>query len=436
MSPRRKRFLVGLGFGTAGAVAVAVAAATSTMPPLLLWGFFTVAYVALSFSAVEVNDRILMSSSIMPLITGGIVFAVESGSATLGMVTMGLLGGPSLRDVRERRIAQPIVNCGQLALAALLAGGTMDLVLKVADRTSVGHSIGALVVAAGAAAVVNSMANNPLVRIAVRLFYGTRALQPWGGMAGIAATEGVQGMLGGLLGAVLLRTSLSVVPLIVVVYVIGHLVFVSHARVRQAHESTLKAFVKSLETRDLYTRGHTERVAYFSRLIAEQLHLSSDRQARLRVAALIHDMGKLAVPVELIRKPSGLDDDEYRVLRIASHAVDDLLSEVDFLRPMVEIASGCHARLTGEEFGQKGHVHTLSPSVDQQILVVADTFDALTSVRSYRMARSQDEALALLRSEAHPLYGRAAVEALQRGLAAVGERYGPARLLDPGGVRG
>lgn len=438
VSPRRKRFLIGLAFGSAGAVAAAAAAATSTMPPLLLWCFFGAAYVALSFFAVEVNDRFLASSSIMPVMTAGIVFAVESGSAVLGMVLMGVLGGPSLRDLRERRLVQPVVNSGQLALSALLAGGTIDLILAVAERAGLGHSVGVLALAAGAGAVVYSTVNNPLVRIAVRLFYGTRTLQPWAGMLGIATSEGAMGMLGGLLGAVLLRTSVSVVPLIIVVYISAHLAFVSQARVREAQESTLKAFVKSLETRDLYTRGHTERVAYFSRLIAEQLHLSADRQARLRVAALIHDMGKLAVPVELIRKASGLSDDEYRVFRTASHAVDDLLSEVDFLRPMVEIASGCHTRLTGEDFGQTGHTHTLSPSVDQQILAVADTFDAMTSVRGYRMARSQDEAIALLGSEAHAIYGRAAVDALQRGLAAVGERYGPAKLLDhtSGGVRG
>jgi len=426
--PRRKRFLIGLGYGLAGAATLGVALVYSSPPPALLWFVFAPAYTILAFYAVEVNDRYLMSSSVMPLLTGGVVFASETGSAVLGMCLMALLGAPSLRDFRERRLVQPLANAGQLVVSAALAGVAIDIVLSVFGGQAGSDSLPLLIAAGGAAAVVHTAVNNPLVALGIRLIYGSRSVLPWEGMRGLIVSEGIMGMLGGLLGGVLLHTSVSVLPLILVVYVAGHMAFVSHARVRQAHESTLRAFVKSLETRDLYTRGHTERVAHFTRLMAEQLRLPADRQAKLRVAALIHDMGKLAVPTRLIRTNAELDDEEYRQLRRATHAVDDLLSEVDFLRPLVDMTSGCHSRLTGEDFGQVGHVHTDAPTLDQQIIAVADSFDAMTSVRGYRMALSQEEVLALLRADGHPLYGWETIDALERGLAAVGERYGPRRL--------
>jgi len=425
---RRKRFLIGLGYGLAGAATLGAAAVFSSAPAFLPWAVFATAYALLSFNAVEVNDRYLVSSSVMPLLTGGVAFAVESGSSVLGMCLIALLGAPSARDFREHRLVQPLANAGQLVVSAALAGASIDMVIGLAARFPGPPPVAMLVAAGGVGAVVHTAVNNPLVTLGVRLIYGTRAILPWEGMRAIVFSEGIMGMLGGLLGAVLLHTSVSVLPLILVVYVAGHMAFLSHARVRQAHESTLRAFVKSLETRDLYTRGHTERVAHFTRLMAEQLRLPPDRQAKLRVAALIHDMGKLAVPTRLIRTNAELDDEEYRQLRRATHAVDDLLSAVDFLRPLVDMTSGCHGRLTGEDFGQVGHVHTDAPTLDQQIIAVADSFDAMTSVRGYRMALSQEEVLALLRADGHPLYGWETIDALERGLAAVGERYGPHRL--------
>ena len=105
----------------------------------------------------------------------------------------------------------------------------------------------------------------------------------------------------------------AVTPLILVVYLIGHLSLSSSAQLREAHEATLRGFVKALEAKDLYTRGHTERVAYFAQLTGQELCFSGTQLERLRWAALIHDVGKLAVPGELIRKKGRLTADEYSI---------------------------------------------------------------------------------------------------------------------------
>ena len=108
---------------------------------------------------------------------------------------------------------------------------------------------------------------------------------------------------------------------------------------REAHEATLRGFVKALEAKDLYTRGHTERVAYFAQLTGQELSFSGTQLERLRWAALIHDVGKLAVPGELIRKKGRLSADEYLDMKAHAHLVEEILAEVEFLEPMVEIAS-------------------------------------------------------------------------------------------------
>ena len=113
-------------------------------------------------------------------------------------------------------------------------------------------------------------------------------------------------------------------PLTFVVFFVGHMTFSSYSLLREAQESTLRGFIKALEAKDLYTRGHTERVAYFSELIGKELGFSGTQLERLRWAALIHDVGKLAVPRELIRKRARLTDEEYEHMQEHVHLVEDL----------------------------------------------------------------------------------------------------------------
>jgi HD-GYP domain-containing protein (c-di-GMP phosphodiesterase class II) len=192
---------------------------------------------------------------------------------------------------------------------------------------------------------------------------------------------------------------------------------------REAQDSTLRGFVKALEAKDLYTRGHTERVAYFSEMIGTEMGFNGTRLERLRWAALIHDVGKLAVPRDLIRKRARLSGDEYEQMQEHVHLVEDLLAEVDFLQPMVEIAAHHHAHFDGNGY-HGGHEHSGTPSLEARILAVADSFDAMTSTRSYRVALSQDYAFAELRRHAGTQFDPEVVEALIGFIESRGERYG------------
>jgi len=403
---------------------------------LAYWVMFAGAYVALSVRSVEVNERLYASSSIMPVLTAGVVFAlsVPGDSASIwspvfAMAAIAALGLVVPDDVKKRRVLQPAVNYGQLTVGAAMAGLVISLIVPTVDIEQRGQ-IYLLVVAGLAAAFVYSVSNYTLVWLAIRFTYGRRELLGWSGIWTILSSQMLMGALGGILGGVLVSTRNSAVPLILAIYVVGHMSVVGYARLREAHESTLKGFVKTLEARDLYTRGHTERVAYFCQLIGEQLGFTGTQLEQIRWAALIHDVGKLAVPVEIMKKRGRLDDDEYRRLRVATHRVDDLLSSVDFLKPMVVVASGCHPRLPEEDFGQVGHTHTTTPNLEQKVLAVADSFDAMTSVRSYRMATSQQAAIGILREDENPLYDNDVLDALEKALAQAGESYGPRELIE------
>ena len=241
--------------------------------------------------------------------------------------------------------------------------------------------------------------NYTFVTVAVRAVFEKRDLRPWSNLGQLLPSYLLMGFVGGLLGGT--YTVLPVVlPLVFVMFMVGYLSFASYGQLREAHEATLRGFIKALEAKDLYTRGHTERVAFFAQLVGEEMGFNGTRLERLRWAALIHDVGKLAVPRDLIRKKGKLTEDEYEELQVHAHVVEEILAEVEFLRPMVEIASSHHSHYDGGGYGGVGHTHGEQPSPEACILAVADAFDAMTSTRSYRMALSQDYAFSELRRHA------------------------------------
>jgi len=451
MAIRRKRLALATGLFLAGVLTLVFTLIRWTPQPSTDWvivGLFAFASAALSFRSVEVNDRMYASSSAMVVATAATYFAIHTEQTATGVVSFDAVtivvliaaAGPfDIVDFRRRRVFQPASNFGQLILSAFAAGLLADLMLD--GRSAHDPSDFVLVAAVGAlVALVYNLVNLSLVRLGVRIAYGRRNILPWSGLWLLFGSQLVMGLVGGMLGATFeFADNESLLVLMLAVYVIGNTVFTSYSQVRVAHESTLRGFVKTLETRDLYTRGHTERVAYFSQLIGQELGFSGTQLEHMRWASLVHDMGKLAIPIELMQKQGKLSDDEYRRLRTATHKVDDLLSEVDFLRPMIEVCSGAHPRLSGEDFGQIGHTHTRNPSLEQRVLAVADAFDAMTSVRGYRMAMSQQAAYDALRRDETALYDAEVVDALERSLVAVGETYGPPHLLvtgeEPAGVR-
>jgi putative nucleotidyltransferase with HDIG domain len=277
--------------------------------------------------------------------------------------------------------------------------------------------------------------NTLQVRFIVRLAYARREITPWSHLTMLFGSQAVMGFIGALLGATLLLVEPGAIPLVAMVFVIGHMSFASYSALREAHLATLRGMVKSLEAKDVYTRGHTERVARFVQMIAEELGFSGTRIERLRWAALIHDVGKLAVPKALIGKKGRLSDEETAEMRRHAHIVEEILAEVEFLQPMVEIASGHHSHFDGNGYGGRGHRHGQTPELDTCILSVADAFDAMTSSRSYRVALSQRFALRELSENSGTQFHPYVVDAFERALNKAGEEWGSSRVDDEEAAR-
>ena len=207
----------------------------------------------------------------------------------------------------------------------------------------------------------------------------------------------------------------------------------------------LEGLAHLLEIRNPYTYGHCRRVARHAERIAREMRLTPAQIAEIRTAALVHDVGKVYTPTEILHKQGPLEDEEFEIVK--RHAADgaDMLAPVHDLQ-LVTIVRHHHERIDGSGYpdGLSGSGIPLGAS----IIAVADTFDAITSHRPYRRARSQREALAVLEAERGRLLDAGAVDAFRRSYSArrsiagvslagaLSARVAAAFQLLPGGLLG
>ncbi|MGE7368357.1 HD-GYP domain-containing protein [Neorhizobium sp. NPDC001467] len=174
-------------------------------------------------------------------------------------------------------------------------------------------------------------------------------------------------------------------------------------------------FAKVIDAKSPYTSGHSERVALFTDLIAEEMGLDIENRRLLKRAALLHDIGKLGVSSTVLDKPGKLDGDEWEQMKRHSEFSENILSNVDAFAGAALIGGAHHERLDGTGY-PRGLTADAIP-MEVRIVSTADVFDALTADRPYRAAMPVAEAMEILWQGAGKSHDPICIEALERALA-------------------
>jgi PAS domain S-box-containing protein len=183
----------------------------------------------------------------------------------------------------------------------------------------------------------------------------------------------------------------------------------SHEQLEILFKGTVHALAITTEKRDLYTSGHQQRVAALACMIAKDMGLAEHMIQDLNIAASLHDIGKLYIPMEILTQPSRLNDIQRLLVMNHSEAGYDMVKSIPFEGPIAQIIEQHHERMDGSGYplGLKGSNILL----EARILGVADTVEAMAAARPYRPAIGVDKALAEIQANAGKLYDPAVVEA-------------------------
>jgi PAS domain S-box-containing protein/putative nucleotidyltransferase with HDIG domain len=172
---------------------------------------------------------------------------------------------------------------------------------------------------------------------------------------------------------------------------------------------TIAAIAYAVESRDPYTAGHQRRVQQLAMVIAKEMDLSEQELSGLKIAALVHDIGKISIPSEILSKPGHLNPLEYQLITSHSKAGYDILRPIEFPWPIAEIVYQHHEAMDGSGYprGLKGEEILL----EARILAVADMVEAVSSHRPYRAALGTEYALQELNKARGLKYDTEVVEA-------------------------
>jgi len=179
-------------------------------------------------------------------------------------------------------------------------------------------------------------------------------------------------------------------------------------KLRKSLVGTIQAMSLTVETRDPYTAGHQRRVSTLARTIAQDMGLSKDTVENIRMAGIIHDIGKISVPAEILSRPGKLKDMEFSLIKAHSQTGYNILKDVGLTYPIAEIVLQHHERLDGSGYPQQLKGENIL--LEARILAVADVVEAIASHRPYRPGFGIDVALEEIEKNKGILYDAGVVE--------------------------
>lgn len=372
-------------------------------------GVLGLLFIACESSATLLNGRGLAWSANTMAALAAVVLCGPAGAA---LVTCGTL----LRVRRSPILVQRLFNAGMYALSAYLAGRTY-LAFGGHVGTPGPSSFPGLIGPFAAAAVVYVAVNFMLLHA---VFWLTRDRDAAPARVGLDfklwLTDLGYGAFGILIAALWSVLGPFTPVLVLVPVFVARWAVEQFAAQQRAYEATVSALCQAVETKDFYTRGHSERVSRGAVMIATEIGMRPERVGAISYAGMLHDVGKLGVPTSVLQKRGSLTDDEFAAIQLHPMRGLDIVREIGFLDEALAGIMHHHERIDGRGYPM-GLAGDEIPEF-ARVLSVADAFDSMTSDRSYRGARPVPEAVAELRrcagKQFDPVFVDAFVTAIER----------------------
>ena len=386
---------------TSAAAVLLVAFAIAEVRPAAAGVLVAAVFVSEVFSA---KLRQNMSVSLTNVVL--LVAVILDGPA---LAIVAALGGTPVFFARstDLRVTRTAFNAAQYVISAGTAGYVYQ---ALTGWLGAAFPEALALLAALLAAVAYSLVNNALVASVVSVSTTDRFLDTFRTVGPSILMQIPYVGIAVLTVVVLERASVWALVLMAVPALVARYGLLAFQQLDRSYDQMVRNLVKTIEIKDLYTRGHSERVADLSVAVAEELGVGYEERRVARYAALLHDVGKIGVPLCVINKAGPLDDDEFEEMKRHPTIGADILRDIHFLEPAIDIVRYHHERLDGRGYPHGVDERELSRIV--RIVTAVDAFDAMTSTRPYRRAMPVADGIAELRRCAGTQFDPDVVEAL------------------------
>ena len=362
-----------------------------------------------------------------------------SSSATLAAVVMlgplgaALVGVTSLLSMRRGLyVAQRAFNAAMYTLSAFAAGQTY-LTLGGAVGVPQKSSFPGIIAPFAAAAAVHVVVNHGLLSGMLLLLpppESARRARLGVHLPLLLVSDLGFATLGLLIAALWSLVSIFAAVLVLIPLFVARWAIGQFAAQERAYDATMAALCQAVETKDFYTRGHSERVSRGAAMLARQVGMHAERVEAIRYAGMLHDVGKLGVPTKVLQKTGPLTEEELAAIQLHPMRGLEIVRQIGFLEEALAGIMHHHERVDGKGY-PLGLARDEIPEF-ARVIAVADAFDSMTSTRSYRGARRIDEAIAELRKWSGTQFDPVLVDAFVRALDREGWDRPDTTVVPPG----
>ena len=317
--------------------------------------------------------------------------------------------GALISEIIERKISwyKILFNASQLALSAGIAG----LVYQYTGGIIGFQNFFRFIFPAALCAIIYCLINLVLVTMFISLDQGSRITAVWRiNFKDVLPTYLAEAPLGFLMAIVYVEVGIFGILLFFLPLLLARRSFELYTKMRKMYLETIRALAAAIDAKDPYTKGHSERVAGTSVVLAQELNLSDKDIENIEYTALLHDIGKIGIADNILGKNSSLTDQEFD--KIKEHPImgAKIIEPVDFLKNSYKAIYHHHERYNGA--GYPDGLKEKDIPLSARIIAVADAYDAMGSDRPYRKKLSKDKILNELKDQAGKQFDPEIVKAL------------------------